>query len=410
MLGAFCVLWPFASAAETPVIASENPAQGTEEGRALTHYRAELDAFRAEYGGSRHLPDVTFYQFGMGSRTKYLFKDGKLSEAPSGKVYRTWTNVQPVVVPCDYRVAFTTAEGGKVRIFEDETAVWIEADGHKQSLSGTQHPLLLPSFANHRYGSVLRVLHHEILINVIEGKPVPNFYVYKMPWYRDGAMMARCLEATGNLGVIRDWILGLRDVFDRNNAGECEADNPGQALYLLSLVSDKNHPLVPAVLEALKKFEMKDEQGVYIKGRSDFAEHPVYQTKWAKLGLHALGLPDPYVIPAVRDPYSSLFWMDYREQHVAGGEAIDRGLYPYLGWATDHFQRKKLSPISDRDYPLTWEIQASQADYPAMAIIDPQFVKEKTSAPHTWHAAEIFLYLLDLEGIATNRKPVVKGR
>jgi len=410
MLEAFCVLWLFASVVGIPVTAKESPGQGTEEGRALARYRAELDAFRAEYGGSRHLPDVNFFQFGMGSRAKYLFKDGKLSEALSGKVHRTWTNVEPVVVPCDYRVAFSTVQGGKVRIFENETAVWVEENGRKQPLNGTQRPIRLPSFAKHRYGSVLRVLHHEILINVIEGKPVPNFYVYKKPWCRDGAMMARCLEATGNLGVIRDWILGLREVFDRNNAGEMEADNPGQVLYLISLVSDKNHPLVPAVLAALKKFEVKDEHGVYIKGRSDFAEHPVYQTKWAKLGLRALGLPDPYIIPAVRDSYSSLFWMDYREQHVAGGEAVDRGLYPYLGWATDHFQRRKLSPISDRDYPLTWEIQASQADYPGLVVIDPQFVGEKTSAPHTWHAAEIFLYLFDPESLAANREPADKGR
>lgn len=140
---------------------------------------------------------------------------------------------------------------------------------------------------------------------------------------------------------------------------------------------------------------MKGEGVVYVKGRSDFADHPVYQTKWAKFGLRALGLPDPYVIPVVPDSYSSLFWMDYRDRHVVGVEAADRGFYPYLGWATDHFQRVKKSPISDQDYPLTWEIQASQADYRGMAAIDPVFVKQKTSVPHTWHAAEVFLYLLD---------------
>jgi hypothetical protein len=363
--------------------------------KSLLKYRAELEAFRAEYGGARALPAVTFFQFGMGRRAKYLFKDDTLCEATNGKTYRTWTAVQPVIVPGDYSVSFTTAEGGWVRVFEDETAVWIEENGRKKPVAGTWKPVRLPRFAGHRYGSILRELHHEILINVIDGKPVPNFHVYRKPWYRDGAMMAMCLKKTGNLDVIRDWVLGLSEVFDRNNAGETEADNPGQVLYLISLVSDKNHPLVPAALAALKKFEVKDESGVYIKGRSDFSDHPVYQTKWAKFGLRALGLPDPYVIPAVRDSYSSLFWMDYRDRHVAGGEAADRGLYPYLGWATDHFQRKKLSPISNRDYPLTWEIQASQADYAGMAIIDPQFTKEKTSVPHTWHAAEVFLYVLD---------------
>jgi len=54
-----------------------------------------------------------------------------------------------------------------------------------------------------------------------------------------------------------------------------------------------------------------------------------------------------------------------------------------------------LKSSSDQDYPLTWEIQASQADYRGMAAIDPVFVKQKTSVPHTWHAAEVFLYLLD---------------
>jgi len=302
-----------------------------------------------------------------------------------------------VILPSDYSVVITTTNGQEVRIVEDEDGVWIEEEGRRQALPGTQAPVRLPVFVGHRYASILRVLHHEILINVIDGLPVPNFYVYKKPWYRDGAMMAMCLRETGNLAVIRDWILGLREPYDRNNAGETEADNLGQGLYLVSLISDKEHPLVPAILSELPRFEVADQQGLYLKGRSDFADHPVYQTKWAKYGLRSLGLNDPYTIPAVADSYSSLFWMDYRDQHVAGVEAADRGFYPYLGWATDHFRGQKSSPISNRDYPLTWEIRASQADYPGMAIIDPTFVDQKTAAPHTWHAAEIFLYLLEEE-------------
>ncbi|UCD50601.1 MAG: hypothetical protein JSW27_24130, partial [Phycisphaerales bacterium] len=199
----------------------------------------------------------------------------------------------------------------------------------------------------------------------------------------------------GNLAVIRDWILALREPYDRNNAGESEADNLGQGLYLVSLVADKDHPLVHAILSELPKLEVEAEQGLYLKGRSDFAEHPVYQTKWAKYGLRALSLDDSYTVPAIADSYSSLFWMDFRDRHVAGTEAANRTFYPYLGWATDHFRGQKLSPISNRDYPLTWETRASQADYPGMAVIDPTFVTRKTAAPHTWHAAEIFLYLLD---------------
>jgi len=363
--------------------------------RSLMQYRADLEAFRREYGGAREMPDIRFFQFGMGSRAKYLFKKGVLTRAPNGPVIRHWDTKESTILPPDYSVTMTTMDGRQIRIVEDEDAVWIEEDGQRSVVPGTQARVCLPSFAGHQHASILRVLHHEILINVIDGLPVPNFYVYKKPWYRDGAMMAMCLKRTGNLAVIRDWILGLREPYDRNNAGETEADNLGQGLYLVSLVSDKKHPLVPTILRELPSFEVKDQQGLYLKGRSDFADHPVYQTKWAKYGLRALGLEDPYTIPAVADSYSSLFWMDFRDQHAAGTKVTDHGFYPYLGWATDHFLGQKLSPISNRDYPLTWEIQASQADYAGMAIIDPIFVERKTSSPHTWHAAEVFLYLLE---------------
>jgi hypothetical protein len=362
---------------------------------ALSEYHSQLEAFRKEFGGARELPDVQFFQFGMGLRTKYLFKNGLLLNARTGETARSWDATNTIIVPSEYAVNLTTRVGSSIRLVEDERGVWCEQSGSRQLLEGTAHPVRLPSFVEHRYGAILRVLHHEILMNVTESGPVPNFYVYQKPWYRDGAMMALCLKATGNLALIGDWIRSLKEPYDRNNAGETEADNLGQALYLISCAADKSHPLVPRVLEEVKRFQVRDTNGLYIKGRSDFAEHPVYQTKWLKYGLAALGLEDPYSIPALPDSYSSLFWMDYRDSHVAGTEATDRGLYPYLGWATDHFQGKKLSPISSHDYPLTWEIRASQADYAGMKLIDPVFTEQKTATPHTWHAAEVFLYLLD---------------
>ena len=54
------------------------------------------------------------------------------------------------------------------------------------------------------------------------------------------------------------------------------------------------------------------EKGKHIEGRSDFAPHPVYQTKWAKFGLRSLGLEDPYEVPQVADSYATLFWWAYR--------------------------------------------------------------------------------------------------
>ncbi len=75
----------------------------------------------------------------------------------------------------------------------------------------------------------------------------------------------------------------------------------------------------------------------------------------------------------------------------------NREKYPYLGWARDHFYSGKNGLISDRDYPLTWETEASQADYAGMRIISSEYVKQKIAAPHTWHAAEVFLYLYDIK-------------
>jgi hypothetical protein len=122
----------------------------------------------------------------------------------------------------------------------------------------------------------------------------------------------------------------------------------------------------------------------------------VYQTKWLKFGLRALKLADPYTIPRQKDGYSALFWMDYKETYVPG-DANDRGNYPYLGWACDHFHGEKKSAISNRDYPLTWEAKASQANYPGLKMLGEEYVKNQVAAPHTWHAAEVFLYALEMK-------------
>ncbi len=243
------------------------------------------------------MPDVRFFQFGMGARKKYLYKAGTLRDAVTGAAVAQWDVASEIILPPAYAVYITTTKGCLVHIQEDEHAVWILETNIERSLPGTERPLCLPTFAEQRHAAVLRVLHHEILINVIDGLPVPNYFVYKKPWYRDGAMMAMCLQRTGNLDLVRQWILGLGDPYDRNNAGETEADNLGQALFSISLVSDKNHPLVAEIQKELAKHEVNSTEGRHIRGRSDFAEHPVYQTKWAKYGLRHLGWLIPTRFP-----------------------------------------------------------------------------------------------------------------
>ena len=173
-------------------------------------------------------------------------------------------------------------------------------------------------------------------------------------------------------------------------------------MFLASLVSDKTHPVVQVALDSVKKFRREN----YIIGKTDYAEHPVFQTKWLKYGLKSLGLPDPYVIPEQYDSYSSLFWWDYKSEHVAPTETVgkrfsekDSDHYPYLVWAEDHFYSRKGTPerrgiVGNLDYPLSWEQNASDAHYPGMTVLDKSLVKQRLAFPHTWHAAEMFLQLI----------------
>jgi len=347
------------------------------------------------------LPDVPFFLLGMGGREKMLYKQGALLDPTTGRVIRQWDVRSERIDPAAYAVHLETTAGHRVSIFEDEEACWLETEGEREALS--RGHVNLPSFAGRRYADVLRVLHQEILVNVVHGAPLPNLIVYDKPWYRDGAMVCMCLEKTGNLHLVRDWILGLREPFDRNNASTCEPDNLGQALYLISLVADGSrphraggHPLVKVILDEVEKFRTGD----YIVGSTDSGEHPVYQTKWLKFGLWALDLPDPFQIPPVFDPYSALFWMDFKEQHVPGPrfKQMSRERYPYLGWAEDHFYGDPPGPIGGGlVYPLTWEAYAGEAKYEKMAVVSEEYVSLKLAAPHTWHAAEMFLRLLECE-------------
>jgi len=357
----------------------------------LTTYRSELNAIRSAHGGVRKLPAVPFFLFGMGDRQKLAYRDGVLRDARTGREVHRWAVKRELIVPSAYTVALETRDGGQVFLAEDEQAVWLEEGGKGKRTPLTRGRIALPTFAGHRFASVLRVLHQEVLVNVIGGKPVPNFMVYGKPWYRDGAMMAMVLERTNNLGLIKDWVLGLREPYDRNNAGETEADNLGEALYLISLFSNREHPLVPVVLRELKRFE----KGRHIEGRSDFALHPVYQTLWAKYGLKSLGFDNPYEVPQVADSYGSLFWMDPPGDGPPKNSVIESDDYPYLTWAGSHTNGLKKGKLSDQDYPLTWEANASQADYRGMSIIDPVYVNSRLCVPHTWHAAEAFLSLSD---------------
>ncbi|AUD02551.1 hypothetical protein [Spirosoma pollinicola] len=358
----------------------------------LQVYRENLALLRQEHPTHRELPNLKFFLFGMGDRLKLIYRNGRLLNALTGNIEEQWQVTQEIIVPSAYLVHLVLADGQIVQIQEDETGVWLlQPNKRPKLIPGTRSRVNLPRFAGKRFGPVLRVLHQEILINVIHGRPVPNFLVYQKPRYRDAASMAMVLRQTNNLMLIHDWIMAIHDPFDRNNNDILDADNPGEVLFLVSLVSDKTHPVVQMVLNSIRQFE-KDN---YIAGKSDNTEHPVYQTKWFKYGLKSLNLPDRYSIPKQYDSYSSLVWWAYTHDHVEGKKfSEDSGLnYPYLSWAEDHFYAGNRGFIGTLDYPLSWEQHADNAHYPGLTVLDKDLVKQKLAFPQAWHAAEMFLLL-----------------
>lgn len=331
-----------------------------------------------------------FFLFGLGNRPKLIYQAGWLWETAEGQPVKRWDAASEEINPVAYSVRIVQKSGAEALVREDEDGIWLEEEGRRKAL--VQGHVSLPGFENHPHGALLRVLHHEVLINVVAGRPLPNFLAYDEPWYRDAAMMAMVLKGTGNLRLIREWVRGLKEPYDRNNGGEEEPDNLGQVLYLISLCAERSHPLVRKVQDEIAA---RFPDGV-VRGRTDFGEHPVYQTKWLKFGLRALGLPDPFVIPAVPDSYSSLFWMGFRDEHLPGRCFDDaaRRLYPYLGWAEDHFHGRIPEDLPDPSgYPLTWEAEASQANYANARVLGEAFMCRRICAPHSWHAAEMFLAL-----------------
>ena len=358
-------------------------------------YRTDLYNFRQSYGGSYQLPTVNFYLFGMGNRNKLIYKNGEILNAITGELLYKWSFKEEVISPQNYSVALKTLDDKYVFIVENEIGIYVKEKNKLTYLS--KNPVNLPTFSGKKYQSILRVLHQELLINIVDGKPLPNYFVYKKPWYRDSAMMAMVLAKTNNLHLIKNWILGLRQPYDKNNGGYEEPDNLGQALYLISLVSNQSHPLVPVIQKELARIERKSwfQPTRWIEGYSDFDLHPVYQTKWAKFGLASLKLADHYSIPHVKDSYATLFWWDYKNLDIKNQLILRDDNYPYLQWAANHYINKKQGLIGNQDYPLTWEAQASAADYSGINIISPAYAKLNIAAMHSWHAAEAFLSLIE---------------
>ena len=335
-------------------------------------------------------PEKKFFLFGMGDREKFIYKNHALIRYKDNKIIYAWNCCKDEFFYDEYKVIITKNNGERIVLLENEDGFYVN------DICLTASKINLPTFEGYKYQKHLRILHHEILINIIDGKPVPNYFVYKKPWYRDGAMMGMVLSKTNNLHLIKDWVLSTTELYDRNNAGIEEPDNLGQLLYLISLFADKNHPIVDRIIAEAKRIA---ENGL-LSGITDFNDHRIYSTLWLKFALKRLNIDVDFInIPVDFDSYARMFWMDREgiERSTPFENNYD-SFYPYLWWAVKHFENE---PIDEEylqiTYPMTWEQKASQADYDGIRQLSKNYSDNKFSAPHTWHGAEMFLYLIEKE-------------
>lgn len=342
-------------------------------------------------------PENNFFLFGMGHREKYLYKNGQLINIKTNTPSYSWNVIKEKFLYDRYMVVLWTENDKIVLIEENENGLYI-SDLHNDVRHNTiclaSSHINLPDFEEYKYPQQLRILHHEILISFIDTTPVPNIYVYNKAWYRDGAMMALVLEKTGNIFLLKDWALSIKELYDRNNWNMCEPDNLGQLAYILSFFVDKNYPLVSEIVSEAKKIS---KSGI-LTGITDGGDHTIYSTLWLKFGLNKLGVDTSFIkLPKKFDSYARMFWMDRTEVERTtffSNEYDER--YPYLWWAVKHFENE---PINDDmfkvQYPMSWESFASQAKYEKIEPLSKEYAKNSFSAPHSWHAAEMFMYLIE---------------
>ena len=73
-------------------------------------YQQQLLAFRNEFR-SADMPDCPFFLFGMGNRTKLIYKDGILRNALTGETLKEWQVSAEIILPNNYMVKLETSGG-----------------------------------------------------------------------------------------------------------------------------------------------------------------------------------------------------------------------------------------------------------------------------------------------------------
>ena len=341
-----------------------------------------------------NVSESVYYIFGMGLRDKYI-----LSGQENSCTLTLWQEDGEEIIYSDLVIRtedidfanYTvegTLQGSSFSLYENEEGIFFSQNGEITALSEGVH-INIPTFEGYSNRLDMRRIFNELMVNILPEGPTPNFYGYGNVWYRDAAIVAMALEKTGNLSQIEDWLKSIDTMYDNSRDPEIdETDNLGQVLYLQSLLpeGERNRELIEDIIAEAARIAAETESKDYIDGITDFDRHPVYQTRWLKFGLESLGLSEEsakYTIPDEYDSYAALCWFDgFGDIGSDIGELVwaenNDVYYPYLRVAKLHFYQI-WEPVEYTTYPYTYEAE---------------------SKLHSWHAAELLLYLYDCDTFA----------
>ena len=366
----------------------------------LNEYISEIDTFQLEYSIKKvsNKTKDDYYFFGLGNRKKILYTKGKLMNIEDKKVLMEFDVEESIIVPNDYSVLIRTKEDDFIKIKEDETGIHIIKNGKDEILEGTNIEINLYTFENQKYSNMKKVLYSEILFNIKDSAIYPNIIVYNHPWYRDTAITCMVLKNTNNTDLIREWVLNIEDIYDRQNSGVEEPDNLGELLYIISTQDEKNEELIQKIKDEAYRLAESNENGYYIYGQTDFGSQNLYQNLWYKFGLESIGETYPFDLESIEeDNYSKMAWWSNYEVKNRNNNLYSEE-YPYLSYAARHKLKTGVIPVNVDFYPLSWETSASNADYSSYQGLEDFLMAVNTSPMHSWSASEFLLLLLDETG------------
>lgn len=341
--------------------------------------------------------------FGMGLREKYVLENlGEhyilynydVATKSTDIIYDDLTLIEHNAV--DYTATLTNNENNEqLIIYENEDGLYLQ-NGTTLTTLDDDYYVNIPDFTNYEYSDYLTILFNEVMVNVSKNGITPNIFIYGNNWYRDGAMVGMVLEYTNNTHHIEPWLstLTVDDIYDNaRDENLNETDNLGELLYLLSLMLNPNQELINAIL--IEAENQKVEGTNYISGITDGGQKPVYQTKWLKFGMESLGIDSSeYDLKGASDDYFDLCWWydgSTKDQYNGDIQRVEETVfdytredYPYINLARMHYYKIKIE-IPELHYPISYEL----ADYPAG--------EKQYCFTHSWHATELFFYLLNYE-------------